>query len=100
MGSLCSELPDCLVVGSPAAVWGWRFPLRVVPPETLRAPDFPLQCAWLSPEVRRLLGNEEKGVRLRQEVKVSASGSRCYQSFFKTLDNWLEKITNYWFSAI
>jgi transposase len=27
--------------------------------------------------------------------RVKASGLKCYQSFFKTLDNWLEEITNY-----
>jgi transposase len=27
--------------------------------------------------------------------RVTASGLKCYQSFFMTLDNWLEEITNY-----
>jgi transposase len=27
--------------------------------------------------------------------RVKASGVKCYQSFFTTLDNWLEEITNY-----
>jgi transposase len=36
----------------------------------------------------------------KQEIKkwrrrVTASGLKCYESFFTTLDNWLEEITNY-----
>jgi transposase len=36
----------------------------------------------------------------KQEIKkwrgrVKASGLKCYESFFTTLDNWLEEITNY-----
>jgi len=27
--------------------------------------------------------------------RVKASGLKCYESFFKTLDKWLEEITNY-----
>lgn len=29
------------------------------------------------------------------QKRVRASGLRCYQSFFKTLDKWMEEITNY-----
>ena len=36
----------------------------------------------------------------QQEIKkwrgrVKASGLKCYESFFTTLDNWLAEITNY-----
>ena len=36
----------------------------------------------------------------KQEIKkwrgrVKARGLKCYESFFTTLDNWLEEITNY-----
>jgi len=42
------------------------------------------------------LSKEEAKLEIKKwRRRVTASGLKCYQSFFTTLDNWLEEITNY-----
>jgi transposase len=42
------------------------------------------------------LSTEEAKLEIKKwRRRVTASGLKCYQSFFTTLDNWLEEITNY-----
>jgi len=42
------------------------------------------------------LSKEEAKPELQQwRRRVKASGLKCYESFFTTLDNWLEELTNY-----
>jgi transposase len=42
------------------------------------------------------LSKEEAKQKIKNwRKRVRASGLRCYKSFFKTLDKWMEEITNY-----
>jgi transposase len=63
------------------------------------APD--LQRAYTYREqLTAIFEQELSKEEAKQEIKqwrrrVTASGLQCYESFFTTLDNWLEEITNY-----
>lgn len=51
-------------------------------------------------QLRAIFEEELSQEEAKQKIKnwrkrVRASGLRCYQSFFKTLDKWMEEITNY-----